>query len=196
MKKILSILLVSSALPAFADSQAGGFSGEVMLGLADQETKVQGAKSSGDDTSLGFRLSYSVTENVLLELGYSQYGEAENNYVDSFGDSISETMESSAFKAGVAAYAPLNDDFGLLARVGLSKWDYDFEATDSSAPGQVFKADDSGTDFYYGVGMRFNLNEKVFSSIDYTITKMDMEYQGVSVDHEVKNLSVSIGTRF
>jgi OOP family OmpA-OmpF porin len=186
---ILSIGLLASS-GSFAESK---LSGEFMLGLADQELKVFGEKASGDDTSFGLRLGYSFNTNFSAELSYQSYGEADDRYVDSSGDNIHDTIESDALMIGVKALIPLNNEFSLVGRLGISKWDAKVKHTDSSFPGQVFKGDDDGTDPYYGIGAEYRINESTFAGIEYTITEMEAEQ---NIDNEVTNIALSIGTRF
>jgi OOP family OmpA-OmpF porin len=51
---------------------------------------------------------------------------------------------------------PLNESFALFGKVGLWSW----SATGSATAGGVsVSADDSGSDVFYGVGARYNLNK-------------------------------------
>ena len=90
----------------------------------------------------------------------------------------------------------MENGLSLNARVGVSFWDSEFEGTDSSAPGIIFKADDDGTDLYYGIGAQYDINPNLYVGAEYTLTKMDISTVGISADFEVDNLSLSLGFKF
>ena len=194
LRSALAVALFAISSPALSQ---GPFSASIVLGQADQESSVSGLGSvSGDDMSYGLRAAYAFTEYVAVELSYQDFGEAEEGYIDDFGDSINDTMQSSALSAGVRLSVPFQSGFSLLGRAGLSKWDYDFEETDSAFPGEVFKAGDDGTDLYYGVGAEYRFADRMTIGIEYTVFDMDASALRVSIDHEVKNLALSLGVRF
>lgn len=191
MKKIiLGALLTSLSVSAFAES---GFSSEVLLGTADQKSSIKNfGSTSGDDTSLGLRGIYTLNQNIGFELSYQDYGQTNDRYIDEWGDTITDKVSTTAFNLGVKGIIPLDNNFSMHGRLGLSTWDVELEETDSFYPGQVFKVDDSGTDFYYGVGLQYGFSPHFQLGAEYTITNMDASLANVSVDHEVKNLAFSL----
>lgn len=191
MNKIALALVVT--FTASVCHAEGKISGELLVGKADQESEVSGLSISGGDTSIGIRGSYLFNKNIAIEFAYRDYGESEDSYIDEFGDTITETLETSAIAVGVKGVIPLDNGFSLNGRIGISKWDYDIKETGSALPGE-FTAD--GTDLYYGIGAQYQFNEKVFIGLQYTITKMDVSLVFVSVDHEVKDISLSLGVNF
>ena len=218
MRKLtLGVLLVSStiALPVIAengnsipaDSESNvstdkvttfsNFSAELLLGTANQKSEISGfGSTSGDDTSIGVRGAYNINKNVALELAYHLYGETEDSYTDEYGDIITDKVSSSSLNIGVKGILPLDKGFSLHGRAGLALWDAELEETDSYFPGEKIKMDDSGTDLYYGLGMQYQLNQQLNIGVEYTIINMGVSLSGVSVDHDVKNLSLSLGYNF
>ncbi|MBL0710025.1 MAG: outer membrane beta-barrel protein [Colwellia sp.] len=141
MKKVvLSVLLMSSALPVMAESD---FSAELLLGMADQELSAGGQSTSGDDISFGIRGAYSLNENFSVEAAYQSYGETDDTYIDDWGDTINDKLSSTALNLGFEGILPLENGFSLNARVGISFWDAELKETDSSLPGETSKGDDS-----------------------------------------------------
>lgn len=197
MKKVLlGILLASASLPVLAESK---FSGELLLGTADQKTSVDGFGSSTvDEVSIGVRGAYTLNKHFAIEAAYHNYGEAKNSYVDEFGDDIRETVETTAINLGIKGSLPFENGFSLYARAGIALWDLSIKETDSAFPGEVFSIEDDGNDIYYGVGAQLDLSDKFFIGAEYTITDMEAEasFMNISFDHEVTNLSVSVGYRF
>ena len=194
MKKVvLSVLLMSSVLPAMAENN---FSAELLLGMADQELSANGLSTSGDDTSFGVRGAYSLNENFSLESAYQSYGETDDTYIDSFGDTINNKLSSTALSLGIKGVIPLDNGLSLNARVGISFWDAEIKETDSAFPGETFKGDDNGNDLYYGIGAQYQINPQIFIAAEYTMTKMGISEAGLSADFDVKNISLSLGYKF
>ncbi|MGL1958196.1 MAG: porin family protein [Colwellia sp.] len=194
MKKVvLSVLLMSSVLPAMAESN---FSAELLLGKADQELSVGSYSISGDSTSVGIRGIYSLNENFSVEGTYQSYGETDETYIDSYEDTINDKLSTSALSLGIKGIIPLNNGVSLNARAGISFWDAELKETDSYYPGVIFVGDDNGNDFYYGIGGQYDINPQMFIGVEYTMTKMAISTEGVSADLDVKNISLSLGYKF
>ena len=196
MKKILfGMLLTSFTLPALADSP---FSIEAIVGNAYQELDFGGGETpEGDDISVGLRAAYSFNENVAVEFAYFDYGIAEDNYVDSFGDDIHDELKSSSMNLGLKGSIPLASNMSVFGRFGFARWDWEITETDSSFPGEEFNGDDSGTDLYYGVGMDFKLSEQVKLGAEFTYLEMDIDAgDNSSVDNEVRNFAIFVGYNF
>lgn len=190
---ILGVLLGSTSLSASAENS---FSAEILLGMADQEVSAYGSSASGDDTSIGIRGVVSLNKNFSAEIGYHNYGEADDTYIDEFGDTINDKLSTTAFNFGVKGILPLDNGISLNGRIGISFWDSELEETDSSFPGEIFKADDDGNDLYYGIGIQYDINSNIFVGAEYTLTKMDISTDGVSADLDVDNISLSLGYKF
>jgi OOP family OmpA-OmpF porin len=191
MKKItLGILLTSCALPVLAESN---LSAEFLVGSAEQESSIESFDIISDnDLSLGIRAALKVTPNIAFELAYQDYGTAEDSYtVDN--DTVTIGVSSSAVNVGVKGIIPFENGLSLNGRIGLSLWDAEFEA---SALGETGKTDDNDSDLYYGLGLQYNISPELMVGVEYAYTDMDVSLEGVSVDHEVNNLSLSLGYKF
>lgn len=195
MKKVVLGLIVGSmALSAHAQ---GDIAAEFMFGTAEQTSSIDGVGStSGDDLSFGLRGAYTLNPNFGFEFSYQNYGETDDTYVDEYGDTINDKVTTTAFNAGIKGIIPFENGLALVGRFGMANWDIELEETDSFFPGEVFTADDSGTDFYYGIGAQAKLKESFTIGLEYTITEMDLSFVGISADHEVENLALSFGYLF
>jgi hypothetical protein len=190
----LAFVLAVVASPLFAKEK---LSGEILFGFADQKTEALGESVSADEPSKGLRLAYQFNQNFALELAYQNNGNARAIYLDADGNTIRDTIATTAVKYGVKGLLPLEQGHSIVARAGMAKWEYDLEETDSSLPGEVIKLDDEGTDLYYGIGIQRNINEDVFVGLEYMVTKMNMSFFGVvAAEHRVNNLSLSFGANF
>jgi OmpA-OmpF porin, OOP family len=189
----LGLVLGSVAISAAAESN---FSGEVLLGIADQKLTAEDFSTSGDDTSFGVRGAFQLSKNFALEVAYRNNGETSDKYVDDFGDNINDMLSSTELNLGVKAIIPVSDVFSFNGRLGFSMWDAKVEETDSAFPGETFKASDDGNDLYYGVGIQYSISSKVFIGAEYLVTKMEVSDNGVSGDFDVENMSLSLGFKF
>jgi opacity protein-like surface antigen len=186
---IVGVLLGSSALYASAENK---LSAEILLGMANQEISTSDTSPSGDDISIGFRGAMSLHKNISAEISYHNYGEADDIHIDGFGDTINSKWTTTAFNLGAKGIFPLDNGVSLNARLGISIWDTELKFTDSSIPGQEFKAEDDGTDLYYGIGAEYDINSNMYVGAEYTLTKMNIS----TADSDVNNLSLSLGYKF
>lgn len=198
MRKIIAgTLFLGLTSGALANNN---FSGEFLIGQADQQGSTRLGKKEGSDTSLGFRGAYAFNKNIALELAYQDYGDASDKYVDDFGDNINDTMNTTAINLGVKGTLPFDNGFSLQGRAGLSMWDYELTETDSFLPGTTYRGGDSGTDLYFGLGAQYNITQRIFIGAEYTMlefdTKLNKDFKGAKVKTEVDNLSLSIGIHF
>jgi OOP family OmpA-OmpF porin len=172
---------------------------ELLVGQAKQTTEFSNPSSQpldADDISYGVRGSYRINKNLAAELSYQNFGDAEDKYLDSFGDTITDVSSVTALSLGFKGIAPLNDLFSLVGRVGLSKWDFDVTETDSGSPGFKYKGNDSGSDIYFGLGAEYRITEKSILGLEYSLTNIDLDVDGVKAEHEITNLSLSLGYNF
>lgn len=189
----LGLLLSVVSISAFAESPA---SADVLFGSAKQASEIDGEElTSGDDMSFGVRVAFNANEFLALELAYQNYGETDDTYIDAYGDTIHDNVSATAITFGAKGIIPLDNNIALNARLGISSWDLELLATDSSIPGK-FKADDTGTDLYYGIGIQFKLNPQMSLGVEYTVTQMQPSIDGTAIDHDVSNLAVSLGYSF
>jgi len=192
MKNLFLGLMISAfTVPAFAETNT---SVELLLGSAKQTTKADGDSSSGDDTSFGLRGAMAFHPNVAVELSYQNFGQSDDTYIDSWGDTINQKTTTSTVALGLKGILPINNQISLNARVGVAHWDLEADVTDSSLG--FFNVEETGTDIYYGIGTQFNIHKQLYLGAEYTITPMHMSVGGINVDHEVKNLAVYIGYSF
>jgi OOP family OmpA-OmpF porin len=195
MKKIaLGLFLSAIAIQAHAETSVFA---EALLGNAKQTAKIEDYGSvSAKDVAYGVRGGFNFNTNFALEAAYQIYGDAEDSYVDEYGDSISDEFSASALNAGVKGSIPLGEVFSISARIGIALWDLEYDGTDSSLPGESFSDDDDGNDIYYGLGAQLAFGDSIYVGAEYTITEMDVSLFGISVDHEIENLAVFVGFKF
>lgn len=59
-----------------------------------------------------------------------------------------------------------------------------------------FSDDDSGEDIYYGVGLEWRFDERLYTALSYSETTMEAEVFDRETDNKVKGLSLSLGVMF
>lgn len=198
MRKVMTMATLAWFGLATGNAMAEiGGSIEAVIGNADQEAKFSGYEpTSGDDTSIGVRGTVLFNPYFGLEASFFDYGEATDRYIDSYGDTITESTDVSSFGFGARGMIPLGSGFALNARAGVALWDLDYLYTDTYLPGWVLSDDDNGVDFYYGIGVQFDPAEHLRFAIEYTKLDMDVEIYSLDVDHEIENIAFSIGYVF
>ena len=156
------------------------------------------------DNTFGLTAGYQFNPYFGVELSYIDLGEISGHLnldeliPGGFGISTDSNIEASAstLNAGVVGFLPLSPKFTLLGKVGLSFWEaetkYSYEVVDDFT-GFVFeeeqgKTDEDGTDLYYGIGARYNINEQMYVGTDYTVFDLD--------ETSVDRLAVNVGFKF
>lgn len=202
MKNIILLLLFFIVPASYA--QAGK---TPMLGLAigsagqdysDIYTDIAGIPSvSGRDASMGIRLSIPVGDYVHLEGAAYDYGDANDNYIDTVGDLISVKMSTASMNVGMAGIIPLRytaTDF--IGRLGLALWNSEIEFRDSSAPGTVLSDNDNGVSLYLGLGARTYITRNIAIGLEYMIFGFDTTFTDVAGDQYIDNFALTVDVGF
>lgn len=136
--------------------------------LGQSKYKSDGFSESA--TSFGVGGGYWFNENFAIEGRYDDFGEIENTYQDG---TATENSKASASALGINLLAgvPLNEQFKLYAKIGVSFWDFDAESV-TSFPDDAFdyhyKASFSGNDFNYGFGAEYKANDSISIGAEYS----------------------------
>lgn len=194
MKK--SVTLLTSLLLSTAAYAGPGFYVELAAGKADNSVdstfsysanyEINGesmsenesesfSESIGKSTSFGARLGYQFNDYIAVELGHQEYGEKADNYVDDFGDNISDKISSSSTSLGVKGILPVSESFALFVRAGYAKWDLESKSTDSSLPGETFRFSESDNDITYGIGAEYMITESMSLGLEYSVIEMNWD---------------------
>lgn len=167
MKKITCpALLTAMLLTAHANAE-----GYIGLGIG----KVDPDISSEFDDPTGFELfgGAMLNENIAVELFYTDLGSSKDDFVPVW------TVKASTIGAGIAAFAPVNDNFSLSARFGVHSWDAELSEQGSGTLGT-----DDGTDMYFGIGALLSASENVSIGLrynHYTFDDIDPNMTSVAV---------------
>lgn len=202
MKKI-ALLLIASIF-SVSNVQADNF---LTLGLAagtagqqysDIYTDAVGISSvSGNDTSIGIRIGVPLSNYVLMEGAIYDYGEANDDYFDGFGDLISVKLSTTSVNFGMAGIFPISyTPVDIIGRIGFAAWESEVEFRDSSVPGDVLTDKDDGIAVYLGFGARTSVAKNVRLGFEYTFFGFDTNFTNVAGEQFINNFALTVDVGF
>lgn len=156
-------------MPALASAQSNDASGLYLGGgVGYNRIESQDFPSSTDDVK-DSRVSYkgivgiNLSPNFALEGQYINFGTAKDG---------ANQVKADGWTAGAVVSLPLVDWFSVYGKAGALFWDADGRFAS-------VRSGDDGTDFTYGAGARFDLNDAVDFRVEYerfelNDTDMDM----------------------
>lgn len=212
MKKLIFAALISNA-SIYAHADNGAY-GEIFIGSSayDIDTHVTDGFSSGgfsrsttqsfDGAILyGVRAGFQFTDYIAIESSYSEFGEGKDTFVNDSGANISESLDIAAVRVGVKGILPLTNYLSLNARVGRASWEIEVQSQNSSSSTGAAESNASGEDFYYGVGVEYNLGSNFYTGLEYSVTKFEwggriINNLSTRIRGDVSNVALSVGYRF
>lgn len=201
MKKLIQLaslatIFVAAAATAQADNGLEGFSVQGSLGNYTQKVSIQDYTESGSDIGFGVRASYNFTPYVAADVGYFDFGEYSETYVDDWGDRVTDKVSTSAFKVGVTGYYPVADALQLFGRLGIAFWDGKISTIEHDDPDWSFAVSDSGQDIYFGFGAEYAVNNNLAISVEYSYLDIDATVFGFNVSNEITGIVAGIKYSF
>lgn len=209
MKKIVLVGMASTLISASAFA-AGPF---VEAAVGSTKFNVNGASGwnmNDRDTSFGVLGGYMVNDNFGLEGGYLDLGKVSGSITGNLSGNlygrallvngtITAKGDAKGWVLGVRGDLPINDKFSLNGRVGIYNWDSDVNVSVSAAGtwgGTAIAAAGSasqsfsGSDAYYGIGAKYNVNKQVTIGLGYSHYKLG------KVESKADNLELNVKYRF
>jgi opacity protein-like surface antigen len=165
MKKLIFALI--AAATAVGSAQAAGPYVGVGIASADHSYNLSGTTNGDTD---GYKASgkifggYDIDQTWGVEAGYTDFRKSTFNYTDSTSNTAgrAESDGHSFYIAGKAT-APINEQVSVFGKLGAAQ----NKSTLSSATTPAFNRSDSKTEVYAGVGVQYNLNQKVALTAEY-----------------------------
>ena len=207
-----SSLLIALAAPACAQTQGwyiGGGIGQSKANNAGGCSDLSGVFDPGfsctsNDTSTGWRLfaGYQLNDHFALEGGYVDLGDfkiSANGTVLLNPATASGSDKASGFSFDVVGTLPINEQFGLLGRIGVFAWTLDASATATRSggiPNPTVSVSDkpTGTSLDFGVGVKYDFYKDLGVRAEY------QRFQSVGNDNTGKSdidlISASLVYRF
>jgi OOP family OmpA-OmpF porin len=146
--------------PAAAQKQDVGLYIGGAFGMSSFDMDTTGITNPRvDDSDSGFKLygGYQFNRNLAVEVGYVDFGSV------GIGGSIggipfNGNIDVTAMTVAAVGTLPLNESFSLLGKAGI--WNWDAKAS-VAALGTTGNGSSSGTDPFFGVGLRYNINRNL-----------------------------------
>jgi OOP family OmpA-OmpF porin len=156
---LLPAAMLAISAPAMAQQSDAGWYVGAAYGMSSFSVDTAGVPSTVtvDDSDTGFKIygGFQFNKHLGAEVGYVDFGKVGFSG-SAFGIPVTGDTGLTAFTIAGVGTLPLNESFALFGKVGLWSW----SATGSATAGGVsVSADDSGSDVFYGVGARYNLNK-------------------------------------
>lgn len=206
--------LGAAATPALAADS--GFYLYGSAGQADTDRKAQveatftalgitAFTSSGDKHDTGYKLQagWRFNRHIAIEGGYVDLGKYSFRAASTapIVATRNGTLKIDGWNLGIAASAPLNEQFSLIAKAGVLNYSTEFHCTGTGVACANPDRSDSGAPLYYGVGAGWNFNPNWFLRAEYEVfTDVGTSFNttgttGTSKD-DVKMGSVGVGYKF
>jgi OmpA-OmpF porin, OOP family len=145
------VLGISTSIAQAADE--GGYFG---IGLGQSKDKdfcsnfASGVSCDDKDTGIKLFGGYQFNPNGAIELGYVDLGKAKASVPGQ-----SAEAKAHGFDLGFVGTLPINDQFAVLARVGLFFWKAELSVTGVGSDSA------SGNDLTYGLGVKYDVSRNV-----------------------------------
>jgi OOP family OmpA-OmpF porin len=202
-KLVVGVLAISGMSSVIAANVGMPFSAGLLVGKASQKPVYTSSGAPADsDIAVGVRLGYALSDTWTFEVAYHDNGEAKGSFIDSYGDKITDTTNSSSINVGLKKEFLLNEKFSIDGRIGMSFWDWELQELDSSDPDSAAKWTDSGNDIYLGAALSYRIDSALSVSVDYSFSTMGAGVKNVStgknisVDNELSTTSIAVNYQF
>jgi len=194
---VLTGLVTAAAVSPLSVAQDSGW----YLGASAGQSKAKDACPdqipvglSCDDTSGAYSVfgGYQVNKYLGAEFGYTYLGEIKVS-----APGISETDKAWGFELLGVGTIPINPQFEVYGKAGVFFWDYEADCTGASCP--LSSLSETGTDFTYALGAKFNFTRNVGVRVQYQRYKdigVDTTIGGVSVNAKSDVDVISVGVVF
>jgi len=153
MTKMIGAVLLGMGLAGQAMAGNG-----VYVGASVGEASIDACDNAGavgltacDENDTGWKIfgGYELTENFAIEAAWADFGE-----MTASAPGASAGIEGDGFIMDAKGTLPLNEQFGVFAKVGFIMWD-------AEGTGVLSGTDDDGTDLAYGFGAQYMFNEQI-----------------------------------
>ena len=187
MNRIFLIAVgIAGVLPLTAQAQDSyvGFN----LGSAKQKFSVSGESASESKTGAKVYAGTNLDQNFGVELGYVDFGRINKSFNDGV-NAGSISVKSNAFYVAGTATAPINDQFAVFAKLGITANRSKLNATVNGQSGSTSR---NNTDAILGIGGSYAFSKELSAVVKYE-NFGKVAKQG---DDSVKADLLSVGLRY
>ena len=160
-------------LIAYTNASASGYVG---VGYGETDYDADEISSFDDPNGIEFYFGYKASENLGLEIGYVDFGEADDGIPPEWH------LEADTLGFSLLGIAPLSEQLEVFFQFGIHMWDAEF-----SEDGFGVFFEDDGNDIFYGLGFRANVTEKVGLGLRYN----NYDFDGDDVTRIVFNAQLN-----
>ena len=164
MRAVALATALTAAAPALA--QNTGFYAGGALGQAKAKDACSGITGIGfaggcDDKDTAWKIfgGYQFNPNLGVELGYVDLGNFTANGTV-LGAPVSGSVEAKGFELVGVGSIPFTQQLSGYAKAGAFRWDVDTSTT-------VGSAGDKGTDFTYGLGLKYDFTRNIAGRLEF-----------------------------
>ncbi len=163
-----SLLLLAGPAIVLAD----GFYVGASVGKASLNEDFDGLVI--DDSATSFRVvaGWRFNDYFALEGGYHNFGDFEQT-LDIAGVPSTVSLSADGFTLGAAGGVPVSERFALTARAGMYFWNGTAEINN------VSQATPEDSNLYLGAGVKFDVNEQIQLTADWTRYELESAVSGV-----------------
>jgi OOP family OmpA-OmpF porin len=160
-----------------------------------------GSSCSSDDTDTGWKvfIGNQFNKNAAIEFGYIDLGKSTGSVsgtVLGIPATANADGEAKGFNLALVGSLPVSNEFSVLGRIGLFRWDVDVSAS-ANVGGFPGSASDSasGTDLTFGVGAQYDFSKSAGVRVEWE-TFQDVGDQDSTGQSDIELLSLSLVFRF
>ena len=157
-QSILTAVAIAVLTPVTALADDGLFIA-AGIGSADLSESFDGFDVDADSTAYRVAVGWRFNDYLAVDAGYQNFGRFDQTF-DVAGTPTDVSLTADGFTIGGVGSLPLSDRMSLFARAGAFFWDGDAEINNVTA------ATPEDTNFYFGVGMRFGLTDRLSATVD------------------------------
>jgi OOP family OmpA-OmpF porin len=156
---------VSLAPAAFAqDDEERGWTFGLDYGQTEAKKFCDNIANCDDsDNGPKVEIGYDFNKNWGVELGYTSFGTDFDLDTEEGEGSARVTQKANAITLSAIGSIPVNDWFGVYARLGYARYD----TNNNGSIDGVRVDDESGNSPFWGAGVKFNLNEQFAIRVEY-----------------------------
>ncbi|MDH3513425.1 MAG: outer membrane beta-barrel protein [Gammaproteobacteria bacterium] len=150
---------------------------------------------TADDTDTGWKLylGNQFSPNAAVEFGYVDLGQQKISGTDTVLGTVSLDTEAKGFDVALVGFLPVGNQFNLLGKIGLFRWDADISAS-STAFGSGSDSE-TGFELMFGFGASFDIAKTVAVRIEWE-RFTDVGDEDVTGTSDVDLLSASLVFKF
>ncbi|MDP2879717.1 MAG: outer membrane beta-barrel protein [Sulfuricella sp.] len=162
-------VLVAAALSvsslACAEAYVGGSIGQSMTKFDSSDFTVPGITTSHEKTKTAYKLfaGYNFNPSFAIEGGYADLGKPSSKFI-SATETVPQTQKESAWFVAGKGTLPINEQFNLFGKLGLTQNKVSASWSDSTGSGS---GSDSRNGVLYGIGAEYNVTKQVGIRLEY-----------------------------